>query len=492
MTPASRITAATAFAVAIALAAVVLLLTTPWTVNPSSGSDVIQGDVDCDKDVDSVDALFGLKFVAGIGPFGDCTEEAGDTDCSGSIGAVDSLHILRFVGGFDSTTPEDCTQIGTSLGEPPTPTGPGSPGPTDTPGASPSPGETATSTPSPGPTVTPTPGPTPTPVTYALTRVLDAADYDSMIDFDVIPGTNGEEAVVITQGGELWRISLTEAFAPTAFGDVSALVNCCGEEGLLSIAFPPDFTEDERVYLYYTRDDTPGSVCADSTDQCSFISHFAVTGNVMNTAPTVVMEIAQPFGNHNGGRLLFGTDGFLYLGLGDGGGDAVENGQDTTTVLGSIIRIDPQPLGGYTIPDGNPFADGTGGDADEIWAYGLRNPWRMSFDSATGDLWVGDVGEDDWEEVDLIEPGKNYGWVCYEGPDPENLAGCPGPGAFEFPRAAYGRPSDDCAIVGGYVYRGTEMPELQGWYIFGDFCSGLIRGYDTATSDPPVVLIESG
>jgi hypothetical protein len=179
-----------------------------------------------------------------------------------------------------------------------------------------------------------------------------------MLDFAVIPGTNDEEAIVISQDGLLQRLSLPGAFAPQFFGDISGIVNCCGEEGLLSIAFSPNFTSDGRVYLYYTRSDA-GDACSGSEGRCSFVSRFAVHGNEIDSGPEVMLEIDQFASNHNGGKLLFGGDGMLYLGLGDGGGvfDSEDNGQNKNTLLGTVIRIDVSGAGGYTIPADNPFVD---------------------------------------------------------------------------------------------------------------------------------------
>ena len=201
------------------------------------------------------------------------------------------------------------------------------------------------------------------------------------------------------------------------------------------------------------------------------------------------MVVPQPYSNHNGGHLVFGPDGFLYVGLGDGGSanDPRGNGQDRTTLLGSILRIDVSTLdsaGRYSVPPDNPFATEGGGVRPEIWAYGLRNPWRFNFDRETGDLWAADVGQNAWEEVDVIRPGVNYGWDIMEGahcaPGGRSLTGllrrssdeCDRTG-LELPVIEYGR-DDGCSITGGYVYRGARLPSLAGAYVYGDFCSGKI------------------
>jgi glucose/arabinose dehydrogenase len=196
----------------------------------------------------------------------------------------------------------------------------------------------------------------------------------------------------------------------------------------------------------------------------------------MTFAPAAAMDLTlvaidQPASNHNGGDIVFGPDGYLYYGMGDGGGggDPFENGQDDTTLLGTIMRLDVSVTPAVGPPD-NPFA-GSGGD-DRIFAYGLRNPWRMSFDSMTGELWVGDVGQDDWEEIDRVVSGGNYGWDCYEGfAQFEVDANCQ-PGPID-PELVHPQP-DFSSITGGYVYRGSAIPELQGAYVYGDYVRGEV------------------
>lgn len=204
------------------------------------------------------------------------------------------------------------------------------------------------------------------------------------------------------------------------------------------------------------------------------------------------MEVAQPFANHNGGHLLFGPDGYLYIGLGDGGsgGDPQGHGQDTSTLLGSLLRIDVSGGGGgYAIPPDNPFANG--GGAPEVWAYGLRNPWRFAFDPETQQLWLADVGQNALEEVDRIQKGGNYGWNIMEGDRCFNpRSDCPTSGLI-LPRAVYGR-AEGCSVTGGFVYRGRALPELSGWFVYGDFCSGRVWAVNIADDSPAVQLMESG
>jgi len=202
--------------------------------------------------------------------------------------------------------------------------------------------------------------------------------------------------------------------------------------------------------------------------------------------------VDQPFLNHNGGQIAFGPDGLLYVGLGDGGsgGDPLGHAQDTSTLLGSILRIDVDRGTPYAVPPDNPFA--AGGGRPEIFAWGLRNPWRWSFDRETGELWCGDVGQNRWEEVDRIRRGGNYGWNVREGAHCFASAECDSAGLIE-PVAEYSH-DEGCSITGGYVYRGATLPQISGAYVYGDFCSGRIWGLFSAGGGAlaPRLLAESG
>jgi glucose/arabinose dehydrogenase len=273
---------------------------------------------------------------------------------------------------------------------------------------------------------------------------------------------------------------------PTPFLDIDPIVNSSGsEQGLLGLAFHPDYKTNGLFYVNYT----------DNTGGDTVIARYSVSAgnpNVANPASALMlMEIDQPFSNHNGGQLQFGPDGYLYIGMGDGGsgGDPFDNAQNPTRLLGKMLRIDvngvagqPPDCGGanYTVPSDNPFVDGPGGSCDEIWHLGLRNPWRFTFDRLTGDLLIGDVGQDSWEEVDrqpaASAGGQNWGWRCYEGKHPFNTQGCGPIGDYDAPILEYSH-SLGCSITGGYVYRGPAMPGLgQGTYVYGDFCSGRVWG----------------
>jgi glucose/arabinose dehydrogenase len=250
--------------------------------------------------------------------------------------------------------------------------------------------------------------------------------------------------------------------------DMSERTVAEGERGLLGIAIAPDAT---FVYLYYT-----------DTDGDSVLDEYPLDGATIDgSGRREVLTLDQPFPNHNGGQLAFGPDGFLYLGLGDGGsaGDPLGAGQDTGTLLGKILRLDPTGADPYAVPDDNPFVDG--GGEPEVWLYGVRNPWRFSFDRGTGDLWVADVGQNLYEEIDRLPAddegtagrGANLGWNLMEGFEP--FEGGTEPADHTPPVFAYGR-DDGCSVTGGYVYRGEAIPFLEGVYVFGDYCTSDLWG----------------
>jgi glucose/arabinose dehydrogenase len=308
---------------------------------------------------------------------------------------------------------------------------------------------------------------------------------------------NGERLLVAEREGIVEEVSQG---ATTQLADLSSLVSCCEvERGLLSIAPAPDFDSSGRFYAAYT-----GTVAAGGAEGDVHVDSF-------RSGPGGGAPIREPIlsvghaanANHNGGQLQFGPDGHLYISLGDGGGggDPLESGQDTEVLLGKILRIDPHPgrAPAYSIPAGNPFASGMG--RDEAWAYGLRNPWRFSFDRASGDMVIADVGQNTREEIDFAPSpasgavggaGANYGWNCREGfiayPEPEPA--CKSAGAFTGPVFDYphanGSPSG-CSVIGGYVVRDPALGNLFGRYLYSDFCSGEIRSLVLPASvDEPV------
>lgn len=270
------------------------------------------------------------------------------------------------------------------------------------------------------------------------------------------------------------------------FLDIRDRVNDRGnEEGLLGLAFHPDFASNGLFYLDYTASGPRRTVISE------FRLDAADPGKGDEGSERVILEVPQPYSNHNGGQIAFGPDGFLYIALGDGGsgGDPQGNGQNRRSLLGSILRIDvdhPAPGQGYGVPADNPFAGNTDGYREEIFAYGLRNPWRFSFDPATGELWAGDVGQNRIEEIDLIEKGHNYGWNVMEGSDCyEPSSGCDRTGLTS-PVAEYGHELG-ISVTGGFVYRGSGIPALEGQYLYADFGSGRLWALNAATPDDPRV-----
>ncbi len=293
---------------------------------------------------------------------------------------------------------------------------------------------------------------------------------------------------VVEQTGAIRMVAGGELADP--FLDIGERIVAGGEQGLLGLAFHPRYEDNGRFFVSYTDlqgDDVVAEYLRDEGSE---------PASSDPDSERILLRIDDPYANHNGGALAFGEDGYLYIATGDGGsaGDPLGNGQDLGALLGKILRIDvddPPPGGPYRIPDDNPFV-GRPDARPEIWAYGLRNPWRFSFDSATGDIWIGDVGQSSQEEIDRAPGGKgglNYGWNITEGTacyQPEE--GCDQGGLVE-PAAVYSH-EEGCSVTGGYVYRGSELPELRGTYLYSDYCSGTIWGLDTDTreSAPRVLL----
>jgi glucose/arabinose dehydrogenase len=295
-----------------------------------------------------------------------------------------------------------------------------------------------------------------------LQRVFPSLGFDNMTGMYPLPGGGW---LVTEQAGRVQMVNAAGTQASTLL-DVRSLVNSGGEEGLLGLAVSPDFASTGTFYVYYSAANPRRSVIT----RYSSSSGVGAPGSAQ-----VILEVAQPFSNHNGGQMVFGPDGYLYIGLGDGGSrlDPQGNGQNAGTLLGSILRIDVRGSGAaYRVPVDNPFV-GQQGARGEIWAYGLRNPWRFSFDSETGDLWVGDVGQNTLEEVDVVTKGGNYGWNVMEGSQCLGGGSCDRSGKVP-PIVDYPTGGGNCAVTGGFVYHGDAVPALRGAYVYGDYCSGRI------------------
>lgn len=383
--------------------------------------------------------------------------------------------------------------------------------PTPTPAAT----EIATPTPTPpAATGSPTPGPSPTSTSTATTTPESMpsgpAEAALAVAFPGLPALPRPIQMVEIPDQGWMLVALQEgrivAFPQggpygdpvTVYDGRTETATSGNEMGLLSIALDPSFGANGYLYAYYS---------PTGATRTTRLSRFETSGagdgfRVDESSELPILVVHQPFANHNGGTIAFGPDGMLYLGLGDGGsgGDPRNYAQDRSVLLGSIVRIDVRGASEsepYVVPADNPFI-GEAGAEPEIWAYGFRNPWRMSFDAETGLLWVGDVGQNRIEEVDIVRRGGNYGWnimegsACFEPP-----TGCDTSG-LELPVAEYsiaGAP--ECAVTGGFVYRGAAVPALRGYYVYGDYCSGKMWALDAAAAAAgelvePVVLRDSG
>ena len=280
-------------------------------------------------------------------------------------------------------------------------------------------------------------------------------------------GDGSGRLFVVEQGGAI-RILRNGAVDPRPFLNISSLITSGGEQGLLGLAFPPSYAVRQSFYVNYTNRTGTGN---------TVIARFAA-GSDPNLADPAsrqeLLTVVQPFANHNGGQLAFGPDGLLYIGSGDGGsaGDPLNNGQNTASLLGKVLRLNVLSGTAAAIPAGNPFGN-------EVWAYGLRNPWRFSFDRQTGDMYVADVGQGLREEINFQPAGSgagaNYGWNIMEGSLCFLAPGLCSSAGLTLPVAEYGHTLGNCSVTGGFVYRGS-IPALRGTYLYGDFCSGMIWG----------------
>jgi glucose/arabinose dehydrogenase len=286
-----------------------------------------------------------------------------------------------------------------------------------------------------------------------------------------ITHTGDSRLFVVDQPGSVFIVDSSGQVNPVPFLDITGKVTYQGEQGLLGLAFHPDYRNNGYFYVYYI-----------GAGDSSHIARFSMlAGNPEKADPQSemkIMTLAQPYKNHNGGNLVCGPGGYLYIGLGDGGsgGDPQNGAQNPVELLGKILRIDVDHGNPYSIPESNPFY-GLSPVRNEIWAIGLRNPWRFSFDRKTNDLWIADVGQNALEEINFqpagSHGGENYGWRCYEGDQPFNEAGCAPADSFSFPVYTYPH-GDECSVTGGFVYRGDSLSPFYGKYFFADYCSDRI------------------
>ena len=313
------------------------------------------------------------------------------------------------------------------------------------------------------------PGPGPGPGAPVLQLVSDK--LNSPIFVTAPPGDTAR-LFVVEQGGRI-RVLHHDTLLSTPFLNIAGHISAGGERGLLGLAFHPAYAGNGRFYVYFT---TPAGDIR--------IARYLVTANLdiadSASGDTVLTVAHRSESNHNGGMLVFGPDGKLYAGLGDGGGggDPFDNGQNRKALLGKILRLDVDAASPYAIPPDNPFVGDTGARG-EIWLYGLRNPWRFSFDRLTGHLYIGDVGQSAWEEVDVLSAGApgggNYGWNQMEGKHCYAASSCPVPGLI-LPVLEYAH-GQGCSVTGGYVSRDGSVPDLLGHYLYGDYCGGWVRSF---------------
>lgn len=320
-----------------------------------------------------------------------------------------------------------------------------------------------------------TPAPQSTPIKTLKTPAVGAKQVASGLQSPTgivsTGNTSDKRLFVIERSGVIRIITPGEDSAPQTFLDIQNKAQAGGEMGLLGLAFHPDYQQNGYFFVNYT-----------DKNQNTTIARYKVSADKNTADPDsekILFTLKQPYANHNGGDLVFGPDGYLYAALGDGGsaGDPENRAQDKTSFFGKILRIDINKGDPYDIPVTNPFIDEAGAKK-EIWAYGLRNPWRISFDRSTGDLYIADVGQGNLEEVNFQKAdskgGENYGWRCYEGNQPYQPEGCQDKSSYIAPITEYNHDENRCSVTGGYVYRGKENPALIGKYFYGDYCNGQL------------------
>lgn len=325
------------------------------------------------------------------------------------------------------------------------------------------------------------PDPNPDPTSYTIEPAFPNLSFSNPLDLQH-PGDESNRLFVVEQEGIIKVFENDPSVSQAeVFLDIGDKVSSGGERGLLGLAFHPNFESNGYFYVNYTAPDPLRTR----------ISRFQAAGGEADpSSETIILSYSQPFGNHNGGQLRFGPDGYLYIASGDGGGsgDPNENAQNRRNLLGKILRIDVDAAGNgsnYGIPPSNPFVGNEQGFSEEIFAYGLRNPFRFSFDAETGLLWAGDVGQNRFEEINIIENGNNYGWNIVEGNECfEPAEDCDRTGLTD-PVFVYDHSNNDRSVTGGFVYRGDWLPGLHGRYVYADFISGRIWSLDASTTENP-------
>ncbi|KQT35879.1 cadherin [Chryseobacterium sp. Leaf405] len=292
-----------------------------------------------------------------------------------------------------------------------------------------------------------------------------------------IVNVNDNRLFVVQQNGIIKIVQPNGTVNSTDFLNISSKITYGGERGLLGMAFHPQYSTNGYFFVYYNN--TAGNIT---------VARYTVTADANVADPAtekIILNIPKPFDNHNGGSIHFAPDGNLWVVTGDGGsgGDPNNNAQNKNSLLGKMLRIDVNATGAYNIPSGNPFVGVDG--ADEVWAYGLRNAWKFNFDTVSGNVMIADVGQGQIEEINrmpITQAGINYGWRCYEGNNSYNTTGCAAQSTMTFPVSVYDHSGGKCSITGGYVYRGSLYPALQGKYIFADYCSTQIGILNTDNS----------
>ena len=398
------------------------------------------------------------------------------------IAATLSFALLACGDGGDGDSPEggggtggDASPTATNApSDPAAPKGDGTPTATGTAAAGTNPGATSTATGTPPPIATPRANP---PRTVTTINAFGGRVFERPTELGEYPGGY----FVAEQVGLILRVS--GSAAPETILDIRDRVSTDGnEEGLLSVALDPAFDSNRSVWVYY----------AARSPRRTVLSRFTASANgvIDKASALVVLEQPQPFPNHKGGAIRFGPDGLMYLGFGDGGsgGDPQGNGQNLGTLLGKIIRIDVRNASAgqpYRIPADNPFVERLGAKG-EIWAYGLRNPWRMAFDRSTGTLWVADVGQGEVEEVSTVRRGDNMGWKIMEGDRCYGASSCNRTGLV-LPVTQYTHTGGRCSVTGGPAYRGVAVPEVSSTYLYADYCSGELWSLPLDGGEPVIV-----